>query len=237
MSEWVKNLNSSDTDSSNEGKDKTARSKKKNDSLKKSGDVLIELSAPKAKGLKPPIVFDGTMTPESCADAIVKVFENNYEDALNDNNVISDFLPVRDMRIIVRVFKLCDSAELFQFRKPALCTMVRSFMSQESMKQKYYIMKEKKENKKAEVPEKQKNKKIPAKMATPVIIHNKVGGDNQLYPNTVTDATRILSFIKKFNKIIWELSTRLTELERTVSVLLVRINEAELLYNESPKEQ
>ena len=74
-------------------------------------------------------------------------------------------------------------------------------------------------------------------MATPVIIHSKVGGDNPLYPNTVTDATRILSFIKKFNKIIWELSTRLTELERTVSVLLVRINEAELLYNESPKEQ
>lgn len=49
-------------------------------------------------------------------------------------------------------------------------------------------------------------------------------------PKTIADSAKALQVLKKLNGYIWELSARISELERAASMLLIKISEAEKLY-------
>lgn len=87
----------------------------------------------KPRGIKTNISFSIDMPYDEICRNLTTVFDSNYSDACSELDIISDYLSVRDMRTIVRNLNLCDTSELFNYRKPALCVMIQSFLNQPFM--------------------------------------------------------------------------------------------------------
>lgn len=88
--------------------------------------------------------FESQMTPEQIETNLIKLFGNNFPDAAKDNIVLSDGLSVRDLRIIVRVLKLCGPSQV-NVRKPLLCDFLMKHMQTEHMTESYRKFTEEKE--------------------------------------------------------------------------------------------
>lgn len=88
--------------------------------------------------------FESQMSPEQIETNLIKLFGNNFPDAAKDNIVLSDGLSVRDLRIIVRVLKLCGPSQV-NVRKPLLCDFLMKHMQSERMTDAYKKYAEEKE--------------------------------------------------------------------------------------------
>lgn len=88
--------------------------------------------------------FESQMSPEQIETNLIKLFGNNFPEAAKDNLVLSDGLSVRDLRIIVRVLKLCGPSQV-NVRKPILCDFLMKHMQKDHMMESYKKFTEEKE--------------------------------------------------------------------------------------------
>lgn len=76
--------------------------------------------------------FDSQMTQEQAEINLIKLFGNAFLDASKDSLILSDKLSVRDLRIIVRVLRLCGATQV-NVRKPVLCDYLMKHMQKPRM--------------------------------------------------------------------------------------------------------
>ena len=202
-------------------------------------DLLFNLNN-KARAIRTNIPFDASLSYDQVCLNIIKVFEKKYFDAIKDDFLLSDYLSVRDLRVIIKTLKICDSSDLFNHRKPILCYKLQNFMKTELMIDKYnkYMLNknEQPNNTIIEVLPLIKENKIDSHINEnkPIIspIQNESINNFRrfLKPSNFEESQQAILFLQETNQFIFKISERITELERAISILLQRINEIELKF-------
>ncbi|OHT03104.1 hypothetical protein TRFO_06742 [Tritrichomonas foetus] len=90
------------------------------------------------------ITFESQMSIEQIELNLIKIFGNQFPEASVNELALSDRLSVRDLRIIVRVLKLCDPSQV-NVRKPLLCDYLMKHMREDHMTEVYEKYQEEKE--------------------------------------------------------------------------------------------
>lgn len=216
------------------------------------------------------ITFTSQLSIEATEENLAKVFMKNYEDATKQQLVVSDQLSVRDLRVIVRVLKLCDSTAGNQ-RKPYLCQMIQNHMKTKAMRaihervvNENLIKMASSENDtntrsnttnptSADTEENRgsfdkdgdkhhsHSGRSKKRKANKTIIENTTENQTKqtdpnapIIPRLVLDESFslpvALEFLQKCNQFVWEISDRLTEMERALTIINRKLDEIEVFY-------
>jgi len=217
------------------------------------GDKYDGQGNSRSRGSKVASNFESSMSAEQISNHIVVVFSNRYVEACYNENLVSDFLSVRDLRLIVKNLHICETSDIFGHRKPALIRKLQEFMRSEDMLSKAGISGEEKEKIMSYKPEKKPEK---ASSRQPISTENQIVSNVDQSRNSeveldatetesksfnfslinTTDAQKAYCMIQKFNQLIWDISSRITELERAASILMARLSELEKYYREQKQQ-
>ncbi|KAH0790617.1 hypothetical protein GPJ56_005472 [Histomonas meleagridis] len=250
----------------NEAKPQGKRTRASRSSSKRAPPPKSGLRKP---GLANKNGFESQHTPEQIEMNIIRLYGNLYPQAIIDPGILSDRISVHELRIIVRVLKICTSADLNSLRKPDLCEKLQSYLQSEHMMEVYQnYVKEKEEARqerirKREERQKQKEelmkkeladldeeeepletieeeeeksyqltkKAVPSRLKIPnkPIEGEKIEIPRLIYDETF-DPTAATQFLVTANKFVLEVSERLSEMERAVSIMSRRLAELEKIY-------
>lgn len=210
-------------------------------------------------------VFETMLGVKTTEQNLFLLFEDNYEQACTDDNIISESLSAQALRIIVRVFKLVDPQH-GNPRKAYLCANLKKYLASDEMREKRVKFFENRDPKNLNVKKPEKQRKASENSPSdneqselsdeseekqPAISTQKSPGrkkgsnkdkDNPeprfipgvTIPRLKYDATfntkKALDFITTCNKFIWELSERISEMERALTILNRKLDEIEQYY-------
>ena len=168
---------------------------------------------------------------------LVKIFNKYYNNNTLDSNIIGDILNFKTIKNILISLRLFGVNEQ-NAKKQNLCNILLQFLQSDEMVNKF--SKSNKADEKQEISSSTNNSKeinytnvIEFQESSDNILSlnkissNEVGSMCKINPVTIKDMAAAVSVLQKLNKIIWEISDRITELERSVSILVLRVSEAE----------
>jgi len=182
----------------------------------------------KSRSIRTNFSFEGTLSVEQVNSGLIKVFGSSFKEACSDSSVVSDFLSVKDLRGIIKNLKICEPTELFNYRKGMLCAMVQSHMLTDSMQQLYL-------NSEVIIDDQtiynaSPCNDLPIQSAEKSNIKCSNVGTSSIL--TIEDSKEALGYIQRTNQVIWQLSEKISELEKAISILVQRISEAEKRFNQ-----
>jgi hypothetical protein len=192
--------------------------------------------------------FDSQTSPEETERRLCSLFGPDFAEASENEFTLSDRLSVRDLRIVIRVLDLMP-ADAVNVRKPILCDCLQHFFKSERMRKAYAEWQETSRKKEiAEAPpppgpkepaEIKRAKSPGGDRPAPVVTRRRLGGDERVRKVVVVPRLRfdrqcegeaMVGFLTECNRFVWELSERIGEMERAVSILYARIVELERFY-------
>ena len=291
----VENENDKETEEEEEENEEAEHekpSKKSPNQQKKSSSK--QKRAPSSKAMKShpnkiSIVFDSQMSIEQCELNLFKLFGASYPEATVEELIVFDKLSVKELRVIVRVLKICDASQL-NVRKPMLCEYLQNYMKTDDMMEKYERYNEEKEtnkvsrqkskNEKNKSPYKKDNKNtsfsqrsisdtgldlvskksenndkndrddkpnLNSKVNSPRSSKEKNKSDSaspmkfktrdtievvipKLKFDSTFDVKKALHTLESCNKFVNQVSDRLYEIERALSILTFKVSELEKYY-------
>ena len=186
----------------------------------------------------PPI--NNTINSETAKEILVSIFYLNFEKDLIDENIIGDYLCIKRLRVLVRILKLIDNPDN-SLKKPILCTVLKNFLYSDEMIQRFKKIFEGKG-----IPFKKPNDNKIKIENLPIIekdeeeknLKKKINNNFniefnrlKLLPTSVNDISKAVMLLQHSNQLVWDLSNRISELERALSVLCIRLNEVEKLFS------